>query len=299
LRTGTDEQAKDWIYRLGFKSEGRGRQRLLVTEETVELNGKRFLARPDEHDLKDTERLTQTHLEQVNANGDFRELADFFATVTYLHLVPQLLKFGDRIAGNRLEEDPFGQGFLERLARTPERTRKSRLNKLQQALVKAVPQFLELRFERAKATGHPHLEARYAHWRPQGAWHREDQFSDGTLRLIALLWSLLEGDSLLLLEEPELSLNDAVVQQIPLMIERIQKQAKYRRQVLISSHSETLLHNPIDGRGVLLLTPGDDGTVVRSPNQEEIKMMKAGLSPAEVLLPKTRPQDLEQLEWSL
>ncbi len=52
------------------------------------------------------------------------------------------------------------------------------------------------RFNRDEMTGLPHLEARYAHWRPQGVWHRENQFSDGTLRLIALLWSLLEGDSL-------------------------------------------------------------------------------------------------------
>ena len=32
---------------------------------------------------------------------------------------------------------------------------------------------------------------------------------------------MLVGDSMLLLEEPELSLNDAIVSQIPLMIDRI------------------------------------------------------------------------------
>jgi hypothetical protein len=52
--------------------------------------------------------------------------------------------------------------------------------------------------------GRPHLEAIYDHWRPGAGKQKEDQFSDGTLRLIGLLWSLQEGDSLLLLEEPEL-----------------------------------------------------------------------------------------------
>ena len=37
---------------------------------------------------------------------------------------------------------------------------------------------------------------------PMQARQREDQFSDGALRLVGLLWTLLEGDALLLLEEP-------------------------------------------------------------------------------------------------
>jgi len=146
------------------------------------------------------------------------------------------------------------------------------------------------RFNRDEMTGLPHMEARYAHWRPQGAWHREDQFSDGTLRLIALLWSLLEGDSLLLLEEPELSLNDAVVRQIPLMIDRIKRQAKYRRQTLITTHSEAMLSNAI-----LLVIPTDDGSQIRGATGEEMAMIETGLSPADVLLPKARPQGIDGL----
>jgi len=71
----------------------------------------------------------------------------------------------------------------------------------------------------------------YEHWRPQGAKQREDQFSDGTLRLLGLLWSLLEGDSLLLLEEPELSLNSGIIRKLPGLMYRIQRQK--RRQVII------------------------------------------------------------------
>ncbi|MEE4376830.1 MAG: AAA family ATPase [Candidatus Competibacteraceae bacterium] len=292
---GSGETQKTWLYSLGFKSEGTGRQRPVVTEEKVKCNGKCLLNRPDNQDKTDKERLIQTHLEQVSANVQFRALAEFFASTKYLHLVPQLLKFADRIGGNRLEEDPFGQGFLEELARTPANTRTARLKKIQRILNKAVPQFQELRFARDETTGLPHLEARYEHWRPQGAWHREDQFSDGTLRLIALFWAMLAGDSVLLMEEPELSLNDAIVSQLPLMIDRIKRQAKYRRQVLITTHSEALLANPIDAPSILLVTPTADGSEIRAPNEQESAMLATGLLPSEVLLPKARPKKAEQL----
>lgn len=281
-----------WIYALGFKSEGQGAQRPVVTVERVTYQGVPVLERPGNEDSSDRERLTQTHLEQINANRSFRDLADCFQATTYLHLVPQLLKFGDQIGGNRLEHDPFGQGFLERIAKARLRTRDVRLRKIQEVLERAVPFFKELRFKQDELTGRPHLEARYEHWRPQGAWHREDEFSDGTLRLTGLLWSLLDGDGLLLLEEPELSLNDGIVKQIPVMVDRILRLAKQRRQVFISTHSYALLSNPIDARGVLLLEPGTDGTQIRLPNAEEECLLMAGLSPADVLLPTTRPEQM-------
>src|SRR5258708_26802006 len=110
----------------------------------------------------------------------------------------------------------------------------------------SVPQLQQLKFERDTDRGRPHLSALYSHWRPHAGWQREDQFSDGTLRLIGLLWSLLEEDSLLLLEEPEQSLNAAIVAQLAAVIHRIQK--RRRRQVLISTHSDALLADPgIDG----------------------------------------------------
>lgn len=293
--SGAGEKQETWLYTLGFKSEGTGRQRPVVMEERVEQNGACLLSRPDKQDKADKERLTQTHLEQVSANVRFRTLAEFFASTTYLHLVPQLLKFADRIGGNRLEDDPFGQGFLEGLARAQANTRNARLKKIQRVLNNAVPQFQELRFIRDEITGLPHLEARYEHWRPQGAWHREDQFSDGTLRLIALFWAMLGGDSMLLLEEPELSLNDAIVAQIPLMIDRVKRQAKYRRQILITTHSDALLGNPLDGASVLLVTPTPDGSEIRGPDDAELAMLDSGLLPSEVLLPKARPEAAEQL----
>jgi len=284
-----------WRYLLAFKSEGKGAQRILVSREEVWFEGKLIVERPDTDDKADAVLLTQTHLEQIQMNGKFRDLVDFLGATTYLHLVPQLLKFGDKIGGQRLTDDPFGQGFLERLAKTPEKTRAARLAKIEKALSQAVPQFKELRFEKDEV-GRPHLQALYAHHRPNAGWQSEEHFSDGTLRLLGLLWSLLDGNSLLLLEEPEISLNDAIVKEIPLILSRLQRDRKIRRQIILSTHSEALLSNPgIDGRGIVLLESGANGTTARTLIAGEIAALMTGLSVAEVVLPKTRPTTVNQL----
>lgn len=296
LSDSLEEGATHWTYELAFKAEGKGAQRVFVSREVVTRDGANIRVRPNAADRNDEVRLTQTHLEQINNNADFRELAEFFSDTTYLHLVPQLLKFNEEISGRLVENDPFGQGLLQRIARTSQKTRDARLRRIGEALDVAVPQFSELQFVKDEITGTPHLEARFKHWRVNGAWQRENQFSDGTLRLIGLLWALLEGDGLLLLEEPELSLNDAIVEYIPLMIDRVLRSRKKGvRQVLVTTHSDNLIAAVSDPDSVLLLQPGENGTTVRGPNQEELEAMENGLNPAEVLLPKTRPERIEQM----
>lgn len=286
-----------WRYVLAFKSEGKGQQRVLISEERVEHLGQELLNRPNQDDLQDLQRLTQTHLEQINNNEPFRALVEDFSATTYLHLVPQLLKHGGEISARVMENDPFGQGLMQRIAQTNKRTREARLRRIAQALAQAVPLFSELRFAQDEVTGLWHLEANFTHWRVHGSWQKEDQFSDGTLRLIGLLWALQEGDGLLLLEEPELSLNDGIVQHIPLMIDRVLRGLKKpasARQVLISTHSEALLSQVNDPQSVLLIEPGVNGSIVRQPAPDELQAMEHGLNPAEVLLPKTKPQSLDQ-----
>lgn len=296
LSEGSGDSAASWRYILAFKREGKGAQRTLISREEVWKGSQRLIKRPDSADQQDPALLTQTSLEQIQANARFREIAKFFGDATYLHLVPQLLKYGEILSGRLLEDDPFGQGFLEKVAKTTKKTRASRLKRIERALKLAVPQFEQLRFTKDEINGHPHLEARYAHHRPRAGWQREEQFSDGTLRLLGLLWSLLDSDSLLLLEEPELSLNDAIVKQIPLMLQRLQRESKRKRQVVISTHSEALLSNPgIDGRGVLLLEPSPEGTTIRVLNDSEKAALQAGFSVAESVLPLTRPPSAQRL----
>lgn len=282
-----------WRYELAFGQEARGRRQASITRENVWHKDKQVLARPDAHDAKDPDRLTQTYLEQVNANHQFREIAHYLQSITYLHLVPQLLRFADAIQGRVLETDPFGQGFLERIAKTSDKTRTARLTRIQEALKIAVPQLEQLAFERDEASGRPHLKALYSHWRPNAGWQREDQFSDGTLRLIGLLWALQEGDSLLLLEEPELSLNVGIVSQLAPLIYRMQRARKRQvRQVLITTHSEALLGDGgIDGNEVIELRPAAEGTgaCVASSVAAVRALLESGLSVGEVVLPRARP----------
>lgn len=284
-----------WRYDLGIKQEPRGNRRVLVTHERVWHGSEQVLDRPDDEDRSDPERLSQTYLEQINTNQEFREVAQFFQGTTYLHLVPQLLRYGDVIQGRLLERDPFGQGFLSRIAQTPEKTRRSRLTKIESALKIAIPQLQQLQFIRDNATGHPHLQALYSHWRPNAGLQQEDQFSDGTLRLIGFLWSLLEGDSLLLLEEPELSLNSGIVSQLAPIIHRMQRIR--RRQVIISTHSEALLNDSgIDGREVLILTPANEGTEIQVASKiDDVRsLLDSGFTVGEVVPARTKPAGVER-----
>jgi len=283
---GTDPK---WRYSLALRQQTRALRLPHVSHEKVWRGAKQVLDRPNDEDRADPARLTQTYLEQIGTNSEFREVATFLQSVTYLHLVPQLLRYADQIQGRIVDDDPFGQSFLERVAKTPERTRKARFRTIETALKSAVPQLEQLQFTRDEATGRPHLQALYSHWRPNAGWQQEDQFSDGTLRMIGLLWSLLESESLLLLEEPELSLNAGIVAQLAPLIARLQRSR--RRQVLISTHSDALLtEQGIDGREVLLLTPGTEGTNVdvASDVTEVRTLLEAGLTVGEVVLPRTK-----------
>lgn len=298
LAESVDDEVPSWRYLLAFSAEGRGARRTLITKEKVWRGSSSAseLDRPNDGDGRDSARLTQTHLQQVEANAGFRQIAEFFGDTTYLHVVPQLLKFGDSISGRHLENDPFGQGLLEGMAKVSVKTREARLKRIENALKLAIPRFEQLKFLHDKVDGRPHMEALYTHHRPHAGWQREDQFSDGTLRLIGLLWSLLAGNSLLLLEEPELSLNDAIVKQIPLMLQRLQRDGKRRRQIIVSTHSEALLSNEgIDGRGIIVLEAGPEGSTARVITPTEAKALGAGFSPAEVILTNVAQKTAEKL----
>lgn len=280
-----------WRYTLSFTQDNL--RRPIIKSERIKRDGELILARPDESDRSDPELLRQTHLEQVRANKGFRELATFFQTVQYLHVVPQLLRDRDRYRGQAT--DPFGWDLLERVSNTQDRTRVAWLRRIREAIKVAVPQLKDLELSRDER-GVAHLRGRYAHWRPRGAWQSEEAFSDGTLRLFGLLWAVLDGAGPLLLEEPELSLHPGVVQFIPQMLARMQRRTG--RQVIISSHSADLLKD--EGLGVdevLVLQPSVEGTTVLSAGslRDVRRLLEAGVPLSESVLPHTRPPHAEQL----
>lgn len=291
----SDDGVPVWKYELGFNIPPNGPRQPQVTIERVTSYsngslGKVILERPEKEDKIDNLLLRETHIEQISANANFRELSDFLSGSTYVHLVPQLLKFGDQIGGRVIDDDPFGQEFMLRIARTSPRTRDARLKRIEKALRTVVPQLVDLKFVKDEITGFPHLEIKFKHHRPNGAKQREDQFSDGTLRIMSILWLLQEGgQSPLLLEEPELSLNEEIVAQLPRIIASIKSMSRSNRQFFITTHSEALLSNAgIDPSGIVILCPSDDGSTIRSVSVDEKSALDAGLSPAEAVLPNAR-----------
>ncbi len=282
---------QSWDYQLAFNQDNQ--RRPVVRSERVLRGDQLILDRPDPDDQIDAARLTQTHLEQVNVNLEFRALSAFFASIRYLHIVPQLVREPDRSVGR--SNDPYGGDFLEQVARTNEKTRNARMRKIQKALRVAVPQLQKIELTR-DVRGVPHLRARYQHWRPHGAWQSEGQLSDGTLRLMGVLWATMDGKGPLLLEEPELSLHPEIVRVLPQMLARLQRHTK--RQVFLSTHSPDLLADTGIGLDeVLLFVPKKEGAaVLPAASLSDVRqLLDAGLSLADVVIPKTRPANPGQL----
>ena len=291
VRIGDGDPDTHWVYGLRFKQDNQRRPQ--VSQEIVRIGGQTLLDRPTKDDVADPDRLSQTFLEQVNVNRDYRGIADFFRLVSYRHIVPQLVREPDRSVGR--SNDPFGGDFLEQIAGTNERTQQARLRRISEAIKVAVPQLQDLELYRDDR-GTPHLRGRYNHWRPRGAWQSEDRLSDGTLRLLGLLWAVLDGSGPLLLEEPELSLHQEVVRLLPQVFAGAQR--RNGRQMLISTHSQDLLMD--EGIGldeVFYLRPGDSGTEVMSASEipEAGVLLESGQPLSEVVMARSRPEGLSQL----
>ena len=293
---GDDHTPEEWTYGITFSAERRGRHRPILTNEIVTKRGRKVVERPTLEDGDDPEGMTQTYLEQVNKNKQFRQIVEFLGSIRYLHPVPQFIREPDR-CGDR-HDDPYGSDLLLRIARTPERTRIRRLRRIGEALKTAVPQLDQLELV-PDEIGHWHLEARYKHWRPQLARHDERLFSDGTLRLIGLFWTLLDGkrgSGPALVEDPELSLHTSVVRQLPTVFSRTR--AAGGPQVVLSTHSNEILDDPgIGADEAVVLKPGDEGTEALSAEAipDVRHLLDAGMSLAEIVRPWTEPENVPEL----
>jgi predicted ATPase len=297
---GPRDGSARWSYELHFRNHP-NRHRPVVERECVRMDEAIILDRPDRRDQQDAERLTQTHLEQVSENQEFRVLSGFFGSIRYLHLVPQVVREFTRNSDPRGRtprgDDPYGSDFLQRVADTNQRSREARLRKIQAALRWAVPHFDGFELER-DSSGNWHLNATYNHWRAHSARQSEAAFSDGTLRLLGLFWALADSGGPLLLEEPELSLHDALVSRLATLMARMNRTSG--RQVLVTTHSAALLRDEgIDLAEVYLLEPGEEGTVVVcAADLDDVRALVEGnLTPGEAIMPRAAPKDIHQFSF--
>jgi hypothetical protein len=115
--------------------------------------------------------------------------------------------------------------------------------------------------------------------------------------MIGLLWSITDGGGPLLLEEPELSLHDAVVQQLPGMIQRARRLSG--RQVIATTHSAAMLDvGTISANEVHRIDVSKGWSVIKSGDSDPTvaaQIAEGHFTVGQAMLPLTMPQYIEQL----
>lgn len=294
-----DDRTTAWRYEVAFTQDNNSRP--IVSSEAVwNAHEKVVLRRPDDEDKKDPVRRQQTSLEQIVANREFRGVSQFLQSVAYRHTIPQAVRAPRDFSPQPVQDDPFGRDFLFSIYNTKKNSRDSKLKRITEVLQAAVPQLESLDVQLDPSAGVPHLVARFKHWRSRAAKQSEGELSDGTLRLLGLLWAALEGTGPLLLEEPELSLHPELARRLPgLFWSAMRSRKKVPRQVFISTYSREMMDDEgVSPDEVLVLRPTQEGTVLERCNDADRALFKHRLTVADVLLPKAEPQLQETFTFS-
>lgn len=307
IELSEDDDERQWRYELEFTQRGGGAVGDpvgIVTHEKLLYFGDSAKGRSvlPHIDTKDEYLTRYTQLEQANVNHKFREFVDFIGGVGYLHLVPQLVRDPHSFVQKKDSEDYFGRDFISMLSTINQNTRNSYLGRIAKFLHIAVPGFESLGVEKDEQ-GEPHLVVEFKSWRGINAKQNESQLSDGTLRLIGLLWSLQYGNKPVLLEEPELSLHPEIVSRLYAVISELHKNTKRKRQVILTTHSfDFLSDQSILPQEVVLLqvnTKGVSEATNLIKHNDIKKMIASGFTVAEVALRRTTPKNIDQLTLSL
>lgn len=260
----------------------------VVERERVTSTGRVVLDRPDRDDHRDPQRLAQTAIEQVHSDSEFRPLVDFLASISYCNPSPHLFRM---TSGVWPGEIPV-HGFFDLVMTTPRDIRDQRLRRITKALRTIVPHFADLQIGFEDPLGTPYLKARFDHWRDPNTWQSGETLSDGTLRLIELLWAAQEDQKgPLLIEEPEISLHDGAVRALAGAFAEV---AVYRRrQVFVTTQAPTLLSDDsISLEEIALLQYTNDGTSVSfaSEDKQLCALIGAGHPRGEAVIPWVGPK---------
>lgn len=290
---GNDSNKTMWRYSIKINKKKGDPVPTVELEEVYK--GEKRVSSQTRADGSDAIEFSQTLIEQVGRSKEFRDLTLFLASCRYTHVVPQIIR--DRQRARADGDDPFGGDLLRRMKDMPKKMREPRLRKISEALKIAVPQFNGLELE-DDSEGVPHLRASYVHWRPHASKQSEDAFSDGTLRLIGLLWAIAEKGGPLLLEEPELSLNDGVTQQLPRMFQTMQRLSG--RQVFATTHANALLDTANIGlKEVFVINVDKNGSHIKTIADDLAVAAEVanGMTIGQVVMPRIRPSGVDQLGY--
>ena len=171
-----EEQKEDgtdiWEYTLQFNAAAGAKERrdINISLEDIKKNGETLLIRRYNDENEDYLSKQFTHLEQPAINTRFRILYDAFKNISYVNIIPQLVRESEAFIPSNAFEDFYGRNLLESISETPLKVRNARLKNITRVLKMAVPQFSDLEYIQDEK-GHPHLQIRYEHFRPKGALH--------------------------------------------------------------------------------------------------------------------------------
>lgn len=294
-----DDDGWTWTYHLMLAESNRApRGPYVRSEQVTRTRGKvediKVIRYRSGDATEDLEEKSETWLEQRSKNKSFRSLVQFFASVDYSHIVPQVVR-EQRRPQDPGRHDPYGSDLIEDIARTGIKERGRRLGLVNRAMKAVLPQLEDITVVK-DPVGKPHLSGRYKHWRGHAAQQSEDQFSDGTLRLIGLLWTLGARGGPILLEEPEISLHESAVSQLPVLLHRVASTSG--RQVIVSTHSEAMLSDRgIEPREIIQLETTDADTKVHIGTDVPllVALAEAGEPLGKTLLSMTQPVAVAQL----
>ena len=217
--------------------------------------------------------LVRTYFEDGSAELIAADLVDLFDSIRYVNINPQIIRNpGSNSAGSN---GAYGGALLESINTDAERDAGRKLAIIADILSKIVPEIADLKAVRGSYNV-PHLYAIHKDARLGSQPLTEAALSDGTLRLIGMLWSLLDGDGPLLLEEPEQSWHAGLVQYIPLLLSGAMLATD--RQIMVSTHSTELLDSEgIEAEQVLMLQAEDGAsTISQAASIEDAAALLAG-----------------------
>lgn len=230
--------------------------RAYIKEEIIERNGNNIweIRKPT-----GTNSDLVTFLETPFKNEEFKDLVDYFGDIDLLHIVPQMVKERQIKDTEKKELDMYGRNFIEKIWRTAKQTREKYLNQITRSLKWAISNFEELILDQDTNSWVFHLVARFKNWRAPTAKHNELFLSDWTIRLIWILWTLLQKKSwILLIDEPEISLHTAIIRSLPKIIAQIQMTSWI--QVIVTTHSYEFISNDawIQTKDIFTVIPGEN-----------------------------------------
>ena len=218
-----------------------------------------------------------------NVQSVFEQVRQCVSGVRYIHPNPKKMK--ERLEG-RFEPDDHGTGFFQLAGRFPATALDAVVARIRPIMAATVPEVPNLSYQRVAGE-----EVVFYSDDPQSAssCSTHDQFSEGTLRLLGILFDLAtlpRSTTLVLLEEPETFLQPSVVRSQPAVLAEV----AYKKQIQMvkTTHSPELLSDETIGADqVLLLRTTDKGTTGELLSESEDPRIRAAVEaqfpPSEVV----------------